>query len=61
MTSRTCSSAPAASGRVYVVPFGDYQREISLSCPPSLRVILYRRLMFRVAEELARREGPERW
>ena len=44
-------------GRVYVVPFGDYQREISLSCPPSLRVILYRRLMFRVAEELARREG----
>ena len=43
-------------GRVYVVPFGDYQREISLSCPPSLRVILYRRLMFRVAEELARRD-----
>ena len=35
--------------RVYVVPFGDYQREISI-------VILYRRLMFRVAEEIARRE-----
>jgi thiamine biosynthesis protein ThiI len=43
--------------RVYVVPFGDYQREISLSAPPSLRVILYRRLMFKVAEELAKREG----
>lgn len=42
--------------RVYVVPFGDYQREISVSAPPALRVILYRRLMFRVAEELARRE-----
>lgn len=42
--------------RVYVVPFGDYQREISLSAPPELRVILYRRLMFKVAEEVARRE-----
>ncbi len=42
--------------RVYVVPFGDYQREISLRVPPSLRIIIYRRLMFRVAEELARRE-----
>ena len=43
-------------GRVYVVPFGDYQREISVSAPPALRVILYRRLMFKVAEEIARRE-----
>lgn len=42
--------------RVYVVPFGNYQREISVGCPPSLRVILYRRLMFKVAEEIARRE-----
>ena len=44
-------------GRVYVVPFGDCQREISLTAPPSLRIILYRRLMFRVAERLAQREG----
>ena len=43
--------------RVYTVPFGDYQREISLIVPPELRVIMYRRLMFKVAEELARREG----
>ena len=43
--------------RVYVVPFGDVQREISLSAPASLRVILYRRLMFRVAEAIAAREG----
>lgn len=42
--------------RVYVVPFGDCQREISLSAPPELRIILYRRLMFKVAEEIARRE-----
>lgn len=43
-------------GRVYMVPFGDCQREIALSAPPQLRVILYRRLMFKVAEEIARRE-----
>ena len=42
--------------RVYVVPFGDYQKEIALKVPPSLRVIMYRRLMFKVAEQLARRE-----
>lgn len=44
-------------GRSYVVPLGDYQRAISLDAPPSLRIILYRRLMFRVAELLAEREG----
>ena len=43
-------------GRVYVVPFGDCQREISLLAPPSLRIILYRRIMFRVAERIAARE-----
>ncbi|WP_288323899.1 tRNA sulfurtransferase, partial [uncultured Eggerthella sp.] len=37
-------------GRVYTVPFGDYQREIALIVPPELRVIMYRRLMFKVAE-----------
>ena len=45
--------------RVYMVPLGDYQREISLEAPPSLRVILYRRLMFKVAQEIARREGAK--
>ncbi|MDO4183104.1 MAG: tRNA uracil 4-sulfurtransferase ThiI [Coriobacteriia bacterium] len=43
--------------RVYVVPFGDYQREISLLVPPSLRIIMYRRLMFKVAQQIAAREG----
>ncbi len=45
--------------RVYIVPFGDYQREISLVAPPALRVILYRRLMFKVAAALAYREGAK--
>ena len=42
--------------RVYVVPFGDYQKEIALSAPPSLRIVLYRRLMFKVAQEIAKVE-----
>ena len=45
--------------RVYVVPLGDYQREIALTAPPALRIILYRRLMFRVAERIARLEGAK--
>ena len=43
--------------RVYIVPFGDYQREISLIVPPELRVIMYRRVMFQVAERIAQQEG----
>ena len=43
-------------GRLYVVPFGDCQREISLACPGALRVIMYRRVMFSVAERIARME-----
>ena len=43
-------------GRIYVVPFGDLQREISLNAPPDLRILLYRRLMIRVAERIARTE-----
>ena len=44
-------------GRLYVVPFGELQRRVSLDAPPTLRVLLYRRLMFRIAEALAVREG----
>lgn len=40
-------------GRIYVVPFGELQREISLAVPPDLRVLMYRRLMIRVAEAIA--------
>jgi len=43
-------------GRIYIVPFGDLQKEIALAAPPDLRVLLYRRLMVRVAEEIARLE-----
>ncbi len=52
--------APAVQiGRVYVVPFGDCQREISLACPSDLRVIMYRRIMYAVTERLAALEGAK--
>ena len=43
------------TSRLYLVAFGDIQRQIVLSAPPSLRVVLYRRLMMRIAERLAKR------
>jgi thiamine biosynthesis protein ThiI len=52
--------APAGGlGRVYSVPFGDLQRRIMLACPPDLRVLLYRRLMIRVAEAIAATENAK--
>ncbi|PYM62301.1 MAG: tRNA 4-thiouridine(8) synthase ThiI [Candidatus Rokuibacteriota bacterium] len=43
--------------RLWLVPFGDIQREVILAVPAPLRVVLYRRLMARIAEVLARRVG----
>ena len=43
----------------YVVPFGDCQREISVTCPSNLRVIMYRRIMYSVAERIAHIEGAK--
>jgi thiamine biosynthesis protein ThiI len=41
--------------RLLLVPFGELQRQIVLSVPPALRVVIYRRMMLRIAERLARR------
>lgn len=46
-------------GRLYVVPFGARQREISLAVDQKLRIITYRRIMFSVAERIARIEGAK--
>jgi thiamine biosynthesis protein ThiI len=39
--------------RLCLVPFGDLQQRIVLAVPPPLRVVIYRRLMFRIAERIA--------
>jgi thiamine biosynthesis protein ThiI len=40
--------------RLFLVPFGDIQQQIVLAVPPPLRVIMYRRFMMRIAEQIAR-------
>jgi thiamine biosynthesis protein ThiI len=42
--------------RLYLVPFGEIQREVVAGAPAPLRVVLYRRLMSRIAEQIAHRE-----
>lgn len=44
---------------LYLVPLGEAQQQIVVATPPALRVVLYRRLMMRVAGEIARREGAK--
>lgn len=43
--------------RLYLIPFGDIQRRIVLGSPAPLRIVLYRRMMLRIAEAVAEREG----
>ncbi len=45
--------------KLYLVPFLDVQNEIVLRTPQPLRVILYRRMMIRIAEAIARKEKAE--
>ena len=42
--------------RLYLVPFGEIQRQIVAAVGRPLRVVLYRRMMLRIAEALARSE-----
>jgi len=44
---------------LYLVPFLNIQKEIHLKCSPALKIILYRRLMIRMAEILAKKEGAK--
>ena len=43
--------------RLHLVPFGEIQREVVLSVSPMARVVVYRRLMVRIAQALARPSG----
>ncbi len=43
--------------RLITVPIGDLQRSIAVACEPEIRVVLYRRLMLRIAEAIAEEYG----
>ena len=40
--------------RLALVPFGDLQQQVLLNVPANLRVVVYRRFMLRIAEQIAR-------
>jgi len=39
--------------RLFLVPFASIQQRVVITVPPPLRVVIYRRLMLRIAERLA--------
>jgi thiamine biosynthesis protein ThiI len=43
--------------QLFLAPLGEIQREVVLSVPPAARVVVYRRMMIRIAERLARSCG----
>jgi len=45
--------------RLYMVPFGELQREIIKFIPARYRMLVYRRLMMRIADEIATAEGAK--
>ncbi len=45
------------TSKLYIIPFGEIQREIVAHAPAPFRIVLYRRLMLRIAEELAGQES----
>lgn len=45
--------------RLYLVPFGELQMQLVREAPAEPRIVLYRRFMLRIAEEIARRERAD--
>ena len=45
--------------RLVLVPFGQIQQRVVLAVPPPLRVVVYRRLMMRIAETIARQHRAQ--
>ena len=45
--------------KLYLSPFSDVQREVLLNIPAKYRVILYKRMMLRIAEEIANKNKIE--
>ena len=41
--------------RLYLIAFGEIQQQVMLAVTPPLRVVIYRRLMLRIAEALAKK------
>ena len=46
-------------GRLHLIPLIEYQKQVMTTAPAALRVLLYRRMMVRVASLIAQRIGAE--
>ena len=44
------------ASRLHLVPFADIQRQVVASAPEAFRILIYRRLMLRIAEKIAWRD-----
>ncbi len=45
--------------KLYIAPIGSYQRMIAEMAPPPLRIVMYRRFMYQIAEKIALLEGAK--
>jgi thiamine biosynthesis protein ThiI len=54
---KVCDFAKVYSVKVYVVSHSPDLQDIMLSCPPKFACVLSRRMMFRIAEQIAVKEG----
>ncbi len=45
--------------KLYIVPFKELQHEIIKTVPADVRMIVYRRVMFKIAEEILKKEGAK--
>jgi thiamine biosynthesis protein ThiI len=45
--------------RLYLVAFGEIQQQVVLAVPGPMRVVIYRRLMMRIAEQIARARNTQ--
>lgn len=54
---RVLTTGYQSYARLHLVAFGEIQREIVAAVPRPFRVVLYRRMMLRIAEALARESG----
>lgn len=46
-----------APQEIFLIPFAEIQKEIMMKTPPKLRVVLYRRMMLKIAEKIAEKNN----
>ena len=45
--------------KLHIVPFEDYQKDVIANVPADLRMIVYRRIMFRIADKMMDKSGAK--